>query len=61
MTRIQKVLRDIQDLQDFFKKTQSLRVRIKKQSSGSLRVEKAGGADSASRPSVKETQLEGIK
>ncbi len=30
MTKIEKVLRDIQDLQDFYKRTKSLRARIKK-------------------------------
>ncbi len=30
MTRIQKILRDIENLQDFYKRTNSLRVRIKK-------------------------------
>jgi hypothetical protein len=41
MTKIQKVLRDIQNLQDFYKRTQLLRVRIKKKGLERLKVEKA--------------------
>ena len=34
MTKIERVLRDIQDLRDFYKKTKPLRTRIKKKGLG---------------------------
>jgi hypothetical protein len=41
MTKIQKVLRDIQNLQDFFKRTQLLRTRLKKKGLERLKTEQA--------------------
>jgi hypothetical protein len=41
MTKIQKVLRDIKNLQDFFKRTQLLRTRLKKKGLERLNTEQA--------------------
>jgi hypothetical protein len=39
MTKIQKVLKDIQNLQDFYKRTRLLRTRLKKKSLERLKEE----------------------
>ena len=39
MTKIQKVVRDIQNLQDFYKRTKLLRARIKKKDLERSKVE----------------------
>jgi hypothetical protein len=44
MTKIQKVLRDIQNLQDFFKRTQLIRTRLKKKGLERLKTEQANGS-----------------
>ena len=44
MTKIQKVLKDIQNLQDFYKRTQLLRVRIKKKGLERLKDEQNNGS-----------------
>ncbi len=42
MTKIQKVVRDIENLQDFYKRTKLLRARIKKKGLGRKKIEHAG-------------------
>ncbi len=42
MTKIQKVVRDIENLQDFYKRTKLLRARIKKKGLGCKKIEHAG-------------------
>lgn len=42
MTKIQKVVRDIENLQDFYKRTKLLRARIKKKGLGHKKIEHAG-------------------
>ncbi len=54
MTKIQKVLRDIHNLQDFYKRTQLLRVRIKKKGLERLKVEKANGSGTENHYPTKE-------
>jgi hypothetical protein len=54
MTKIQKVLRNIQNLQDFYKRTQSLRVRIKKKGLERLKVEQANGSGTENHYPTKE-------
>ncbi len=54
MTKIQKVLRDIQNLQDFYKRTQLLRVRIKKKGLERLKVENASGSGTENHYPTKE-------
>ena len=49
MTKIQRVLRDIKDLQDFSKKTKSLRLRIKIKGLERSKVEQKNPADAKSR------------
>ena len=44
MKKIQKVVRDIQNLQDFYKKTKLLRGRIKKKDLERSKVKQAGAA-----------------
>jgi hypothetical protein len=61
MTKIQKVLRDIQNLQDFYKRTLLLRTRIKKKGLELLKVEQANESDSESKNSAKESLSKGIK
>ena len=52
MTKIQKVLRDIRNLQDFYKRTQSLRTRLKKKGLERLKTEQADASGSENqRPS----------
>jgi len=41
MSKIQKVIRDIEDLQDFYKRTRLLRARIKKKGLGHKKIERA--------------------
>jgi hypothetical protein len=55
MTKIQKVLRDIQNLRDFYKRTQLLRVRIKKKDLERLKVEKTNGSDTENRQPTKKS------
>jgi len=38
MTKIQKVVRDIENLQDFYKRTKLLRARIKKKGLGRKKI-----------------------
>lgn len=45
MTRIVKVVRDIQNLQDFYKRTKALRSRIKKKGFERLKVEQVDSDD----------------
>jgi len=49
MTKIQKVVRDIQNLQDFYNKTKLLRARIKKKDLERSKVEHASTPDAKSR------------
>ncbi len=42
MTKIQKVVRDIENLQDFYKRTKLLRARIKKKGLERKKIEHAG-------------------
>ena len=49
MTKIQKVVRDIQNLQDFYKRTKSLRTRIKKKDLERSKVKQASAPDAKSR------------
>jgi len=45
MTKIQKVVRDIRNLQDFYNRTKLLRARIKKKDLERSKVEQAGTSD----------------
>jgi hypothetical protein len=54
MTKIQKVLRDIQNLQDFYKKTQLLRTRLKKKSLECLKDKQSNGSETENLLSSKE-------
>jgi len=49
MTKIQKVVRDIQNLQDFYNKTKLLRARIKKKDLERSKVEHTSTPDAKSR------------
>ena len=49
MTKIQKVVRDIQNLQDFYKRTKLLRARIKKKDLERSKVKQASAPDAKSR------------
>jgi len=49
MTKIQKVVRDIRNLQDFYKRTQLLRARIKKKDLERSKVRQTGTPDAKSR------------
>lgn len=49
MTKIQKVVRDIQNLQDFYNRTKLLRARIKKKDLERSKVEQASAPDAKSR------------
>ncbi|MCP4109013.1 MAG: hypothetical protein GY749_26360 [Desulfobacteraceae bacterium] len=42
MTKIQKVVREIEDLRDFYKKTKSLRDNIKKSETERLKIKQLG-------------------
>jgi len=42
MSKIQKVVRDIENLQDFYKRTKLLRAQIKKKGLGRKKIEHAG-------------------
>ena len=48
MTKIQKVVRDIENLQDFYKKTKLLRDRIKKKGLGRKKIEQLDSSDTKS-------------
>ena len=48
MTKIQKVVRDIENLQDFYKKTKLLRARIKKKGLGRKKIEQQDSSDTKS-------------
>jgi len=50
MNKIQKVVRDIQNLQDFYKKTKLLRGRIKKKDLERYKVKQVGTPFSKSAP-----------
>jgi hypothetical protein len=49
MTKIQKVVRDIENLQDFYKRTRLLRARIKKKGLGHKKIERQVSDDTKSR------------
>ena len=49
MTKIQKVLRDIQNLQNFYKRTKLLRDRIKKKELDRTKVEQGAALNTRSR------------
>ncbi len=49
MTKIQKVVRDIENLQDFYKRTKLLRARIKKKGLGRKKIEQQDSSDTKSR------------
>jgi len=49
MTKIQKVVRDIQNLQDFYKRTKLLRARIKKKDLERSKVEQGAAPGARSR------------
>jgi hypothetical protein len=52
MTKIQKVLKDIQNLQDFYKRTRLLRTRLKKKSLERLKeeqIKQSNGSDTENR------------
>jgi hypothetical protein len=58
MTKIQKVLRDIENLRDFYKRTQFLRTRLKKKSLERLKDEQnkqTNGSDTENRQSIKKS------
>ena len=48
MTKIQKVVRDIQNLQNFYKRTKLLRARIKKKDLDRSKVEQGAAPDTRS-------------
>jgi hypothetical protein len=48
MTKIQKVVRDIENLQDFYKRTRLLRARIKKKGLGRKKIERQVSDDTKS-------------
>ena len=49
MKKIQKIVRDIQNLEDFYKRTKLLRTRIKKKNLECSKVEQAGTLDTKPR------------
>jgi hypothetical protein len=49
MTKIQKVVRDIENLQDFYKRTRLLRPRIKKKGLGHKKIKQQNSSDTKSR------------
>lgn len=56
MTKIEKVLRDIQNLRDFYKRTRVLRTRLKKKSLERLKdeqIKQTNGSDTENRQSTK--------
>ena len=48
MTKIQKVVKDIQNLQNFYKRTKLLRARIKKKELDRTKVEQGAAPDTRS-------------
>lgn len=49
MKNIQKIVKDIEDLQDFYKRTKLLRTRIKKKNLECSKVEQASTPDTKTR------------
>jgi hypothetical protein len=48
MKKIQKVLRDIENLRDFYKRTEVLRTKIKKKGLARMKAEQDASADARS-------------